>query len=70
MLVNVHVDDSEEAVDSRKQEVAARFGLSDDEVDRYLLAYHDDEAAAHSKMATSSVSQHLNVIHSVIACAL
>ena len=56
MLVNVHADDSEEAVDSRKQEVAARFGLSDDEVDRYLLAYHDDEAAAHSKMATSSVS--------------
>ena len=49
-------DDSEDAVDSRKQGAVQQYGMSDDQVNRYLLAFPNDERLAHRKMAATFVS--------------
>lgn len=56
-MAHAEADDSEEGVDNRMSELAKEFHMSDDEIDRYMLAFNNDEALAHRRLAATYVSR-------------
>ena len=59
----VAAEDDEESAGVRKQRVAEQYGFSNDVVERYIQAFHGDEAMAHRRMRATYVRLSMHSWH-------